>query len=92
MAISNQIDCNPVVGCVSTKSTPDMIAQCLTAPASRPATTKGVSAIIPVILDAMASAYKRYQNRLALTRLSDAQLRDIGLERGHDGHIGLPRF
>ncbi|PKR47969.1 hypothetical protein CU041_17825 [Thalassospira povalilytica] len=35
----------------------------------------------------MAASYKRYQSRVALTRLSDTQLRDIGLERSDDGRI-----
>ncbi|RCK43818.1 DUF1127 domain-containing protein [Thalassospira profundimaris] len=92
MAISNQIDCNPVVGCVSTKSVPEMTAQCHTSPSSRPNTTKGIGAIIRSILDAVISSYKRHQSRADLNRLSDDQLRDIGLEREHDGHIIQSRF
>ncbi|WP_430474802.1 DUF1127 domain-containing protein [Thalassospira lucentensis] len=92
MAILNPFECNRAVGCLSTKTSPDMIAQCLTTPASRPSKTKGVSAIIPVILDAVIASYKRYQSRVALTRLNDNQLRDIGLERSRDGFVYRDRL
>jgi len=87
MAIQNQLECNRVVGCLSQTTSSELLAQCLPAPASRPNVTKGVSAIIFSTLDTVASSYKRYQNRVALTRLTDDQLRDIGLERSHDGFV-----
>ena len=87
MANSNPFECNRAVGCLSTKTSPDMIAQCLTSPTSHASTTKDVSAIIPAILDAVIASYKRYQSRVALTRLNDDQLRDIGLERSRDGFV-----
>jgi uncharacterized protein YjiS (DUF1127 family) len=88
MAASNQIECHPVVGCISNKISPGVMAQCLTSPTSRPtATSKGVSAIIPAILDHMISAYKRHQSRVALGKLNEDQLHDIGLTRDADGHL-----
>lgn len=87
MAISNPLECSRSVGCLSTKTSPDVIVQCLISPPSRPNTTMGVSAIIPTILDAVTSSYKRYQSRIALTRLTEDQLRDIGLERSRDGFV-----
>ncbi|MBS8272045.1 DUF1127 domain-containing protein [Thalassospira tepidiphila] len=86
MAVSNHIKCHPVVGQLSNKSSSEMLAQCLSFPASRPHATRGICAIIPTILDALIVAYKRCQGRNALDRLSDDQLRDIGLERTRDGY------
>lgn len=91
MVMTKQLECHPVVGCVSSKSSPEMIAQCLTSSASRH-TTKGVGAVIPAILNAVAKSYKRYESRVALTRLSDEQLRDIGLERNRDGIVSRERY
>ena len=87
MAIHNQIDCNPVVGCVSAKSLSVLAASRQTTPPSRHSISTGVSAIIAAIIGTLAASYKRYQSRVALTRLSDPQLRDIGLERSDDGRI-----
>lgn len=92
MAMTKQLECHPVVGCVSSKSSSEMIAQCLTSPASRHTKAMGVGAIILAILDTVAKSYKRYQSRVALHRLSDEQLCDIGLERTRDGIVSRERY
>tara|TARA_B100000674_G_scaffold477817_1_gene474117 strand:+ start:11412 stop:11621 length:210 start_codon:yes stop_codon:yes gene_type:complete len=63
-----------------------MLAQRPSSPAARHHATQGIRAIIPATLDALIAAYKRYQGRNALHKLSDDQLRDIGLERTRDGY------
>lgn len=86
MAVLNHIKCHPVVGPLSNKSSSEMRAQSLDSHASRHHTTDGLHAIIPTILDTLIAAYKHYQGRNALDKLSDDQLRDIGLERTRDGY------
>jgi len=87
MAVSHQIDCNTLVGCVSTKTSHGKMAQRPTSRATPPTVTKGVSAIIPAIVNAVLRSYKRYQSRIALNRLSDDQLYDIGLERHNNSYV-----
>jgi len=87
MAASNHIECHPVVGCLSNKSSSEMLQQTPRSPASRHHTTPGIRAIIPTILNALVAAQKRYQGRNALNKLNDDQLRDIGLERTRDGYM-----
>ncbi|NIY76182.1 DUF1127 domain-containing protein [Thalassospira sp. HF15] len=87
MAASNHIECHPVVGHLSNKSSSEMLAQSPCPPASRPYATLGIRAIIPTILNALIATQKRYQERNALNKLSDDQLRDIGLERTRDGYM-----
>lgn len=45
-----------------------------------------VSHIVTTVINALLAAYKRHQSRAALHRLSDHQLRDIGLERSESGY------
>lgn len=86
MAISNQVECNHVVGCMSKQPSSEMIPQTT----SRPKAFHGISdigAIIRAVLDRIIKSYAWYQSRIALTRLNDDQLRDIGLERHRDGFV-----
>ena len=87
MAASNHIECHPVVGRLSNKSSSEMLVQTPHSTASRPNTTSGRRAIIPTILNALIAAYKRHQDRKALNKLNDDQLHDIGLERTRDGYM-----
>ncbi|QPO10597.1 DUF1127 domain-containing protein [Thalassospira sp. A40-3] len=86
MAVLNHIKCHPVVGPLSNTSSSEIRAQNPSFPASRRHTTEGLHAIIPTILDTLITAYKHYQGRNALNKLSNDQLRDIGLERTRDGY------
>ena len=87
MAVSHQIECAPLAGCVLTKTSNAEMAQRPSSRATHPSTTKGVSAIIPAIVNAVLRSCKRYQSRVALNRLSDDQLYDIGLERHNNGYM-----
>lgn len=87
MAASNHVECHPVVGHLSKQSSSEMLAQSPHSPTSRPHVTLGIPAIIPTILNALIAAQKRYQERNSLKKLSDDQLRDIGLERTRDGYM-----
>ena len=51
---------------------------------SRPNDINGVGTIIRIAVDALINRYKCYQSRVALHRLNDNQLCDIGLERVKD--------
>lgn len=86
MALSNHLECHPVVGCLSNKSSSEMLVRSPHSPVSCHHTTVDVRAIIPTIFNALIAAYKRYQGRVALHRLNEHQLRDIGLERTRDGY------
>lgn len=84
MAVSTQIECPARIECATPKTSPAMMAQRPTSPTERPSVSSvpnDVSANIATILDALIRFYKRHQSRTALTRLTDDQLRDVGLER-----------
>lgn len=92
MTAQTQINCNSVARCISEKASTDMIAQCQSHSASRSNVLKDVSATIQKFFKAIARSYKRYMARVALVRLTDAQWRDIGLERTQDGIVPISRI
>ncbi len=55
---------------------------------SRPTVTQ----IATIAIDALLATYKRHQSRVALNRLSDHQLCDIGLERSESGYVSRDNY
>lgn len=84
MAHFNQMECSAVGACASTSTSNTMRVQGSVSSTSRPNDINGVGTIIRIAVDALINRYKCYQSRVALHRLNDNQLCDIGLERVKD--------